>query len=53
MGELKDYSGEWRPDVDFEDFSKDALVRLLKAYQRAFVGMSGGYPQRKQGTNEC
>ena len=43
MEELNDYSGEWRPNVNFEDFSKDALVRLLKAYQRAFVGLSGGY----------
>jgi hypothetical protein len=41
MGELRDYSGEHRPDLKFEDFSKEALVRLIKAYQTIFVGLMG------------
>jgi hypothetical protein len=41
MGELQDYSGDHRPDARFEDFSKEALIRLLKSYQVAFVGMMG------------
>ena len=41
MAELKDYSGEFNPDTTFEDFSKDALVRLIKNYQRIFVGLMG------------
>jgi len=41
MGELKDYSGDYRPDLKFEDFSKEALIRLLKGYQLAFVGFMG------------
>jgi hypothetical protein len=41
MGELNDYSGEYSPDTRFEDFSKDALIRLLKSYQVAFVGFMG------------
>ena len=41
MAELKDYSGEYTPDLEFEDFSKEALVRLLKAYRIIFVGLMG------------
>ncbi len=41
MGELKDYSSEYKPDLKFEDFSKDALVKLLKAYRTIFVGLMG------------
>ena len=41
MEELNDYSGEYRPDLRFEDFSKEALIGLLKSYQIAFVGYMG------------
>jgi hypothetical protein len=41
VGELQDYSGEYDPDVEFEDLSKEALIRLLKAYQKIFVGALG------------
>lgn len=41
MGELQDYSGEFRHDIRFEDFSKEALIRLLKSYQKIFVGLMG------------
>ncbi len=41
MEELKDYSGEYNPDLKLEDFSKEALVGLLKSYQTIFVGLMG------------
>jgi len=39
--ELKDYSGDYNPDIKFEDFSQEALIRLIKAYQVVFVGLMG------------
>ena len=41
MTERKDYNGEYRTDVRFEDFSKEALIRLIKAYQITFIGNMG------------
>jgi predicted phosphohydrolase len=41
MKELKDYSGKYNTDLKFEDFSKDALIRLIKSYQLSFVGLMG------------
>ena len=34
MKELKDYSGPYVPNLKYEDFSKEVLVKLLKAYSR-------------------
>ena len=34
MAELKDYSGPYVPNLKYEDFSKEVLVKLLKAYSR-------------------
>jgi len=39
--ELNDYSIPYKPDLKFEDFSKEALVRLIKAYRTIFVGLMG------------
>jgi hypothetical protein len=39
--ELADYSIPYKPDLQFEDFSKDALIRLIKAYRTIFVGLMG------------
>ncbi|MEE8385527.1 MAG: hypothetical protein V3S01_06395 [Dehalococcoidia bacterium] len=39
--ELDDYSGAYDPELEFGDFSKDALIRLIKAYRRIFVGLMG------------
>ena len=39
--EFEDYSGPYKPDLKFEDFSKEALVRLLRAYRTIFVGLMG------------
>ncbi|MBP1686952.1 MAG: hypothetical protein H6Q33_3095, partial [Deltaproteobacteria bacterium] len=39
MTEMKDYSGEFKPDFQFSDLSKEALVRLIENYQRIFQGL--------------
>lgn len=39
MTELGDYSGPFKPDLQFSDLSKEALVRLIENYQRTFQGM--------------
>jgi len=41
MEDLKDYSGDVREVVRFEDLSKDALVRLAKAYCKIYLGYMG------------
>ena len=37
MPELKDYSGPFNPDLKFEDFSKDFLLKLMRAWQHAWI----------------
>jgi len=37
--ERDDYSGEFKPDFQFSDLSKEALVRLIESYQRIFQGL--------------
>jgi len=39
MKELTDYSGDFIPNVRFQDFSKDALVRLLVAACHDYIGI--------------
>ena len=34
MKEMKDYSGPYIPNLKYEDFSKEVLVKLLRAYSR-------------------
>ena len=41
MKELMDYSGDFVPNVKFQDFSKDALVRLLVAAAHDYIGIDG------------
>jgi len=41
MAKLRDYSGEFRPDLKLDDFAKDALLKLLVAYARCYAGMDG------------
>jgi len=41
MAELSDYSGKFVPSIRFEDFSKDALVRLVKLYSKIYLGYMG------------
>ena len=37
MGELQDYSGEFKPQIDLHDFSKDFLIRLMHAWSSAYL----------------
>ncbi|MFC1944106.1 DUF6125 family protein [Chloroflexota bacterium] len=41
MTELYDYSGEFKPDVKLQDFSKDALVKLIIAASHEYIGIDG------------
>ena len=42
-GDLPDYSGSFFPDLQYQDFSKDVLIRLLGEYSRIYVAMDGFY----------
>ncbi len=37
MGELQDYSGPFKRDISYEDFSKETLSKLLQAYCRELL----------------
>lgn len=37
MEELKDYSGSFKRDIKYEDFSKETLAKLLRAYCREIL----------------
>jgi len=39
MEELEDYSGEFKPDLELQHFSKNALVRLIRAAGRIYGGI--------------
>jgi len=41
MAELQDYSGEFRPNIKYQDFSKEALARLLTEYGRLGLALDG------------
>ena len=41
MAELKDYSGNFKPDLKIEDFSKEVLIKLLYEYSRIFLATDG------------
>ncbi len=36
MSDLKDYSGEFRPDMKLSDFSKEALIQLVRAAAKCY-----------------
>ena len=38
---LGDYSGDFRPNIRLEDFSKDALIRLIQLYSRLYFALDG------------
>jgi hypothetical protein len=40
MGELNDYSGPFKPDLTFDDFSKKFLLKLMTVWQYAWIRMS-------------
>ncbi len=39
MSDLPDYSGDFNPDLKLQDFSKDALARLLVAAGKLYAGV--------------
>jgi hypothetical protein len=40
MEELNDYSGPYKPDLKWEDFSKEFLIKLMKSWQNAYLSLS-------------
>ena len=40
MPKLKDYSGPYRHDLKFDDFSKDFLITMMTQWQRAYLRLS-------------
>ena len=40
MSKLNDYSGEFKPDLRIEDFSKDFLVKLMRQWSAAYLRMA-------------
>jgi len=52
MKDLPDYSGEFRPDLKFTDFSKEALIRMWEAAANLYIGINQiwmGFVQEKMG----
>jgi len=41
MEDLKDYSGEYDPNISYQDFSKEVLAKLLNAYCRELLLFDG------------
>lgn len=41
--ELTDYSGPYKPDLRFEDFSKDFLLKLVNVWQHAWLTLEGAW----------
>ena len=40
MPKLKDYSGPYKHDLRFEDFTKDFLIELMHSWQKAYLRLS-------------
>jgi len=43
MPEMHDYSGPFKPDVHWEDFSKDFLIKIMRLWQYAYLDMAGSW----------
>ena len=41
MSELIDYSGDFNPNMKLEDFSKEALIELLRVYSKLYIAADG------------
>ncbi len=41
MKEMNDYSGPFKPDARWEDFSKDFLIKIMRLWQQAYLDMAG------------
>jgi hypothetical protein len=46
VAELKDYSGDFVPDIRYQDFTKDTMAALLTEAGRALVAMDGFWHSR-------
>jgi len=56
MADLVDYSGEFRPNIKYQDFSKEALARLLTQYARLGLALDGWWQntvREKYGKDEA
>jgi hypothetical protein len=40
MSEMEDYSGPYKHDLQWEDFSKDFLIKLMYAWQKAYLRLN-------------
>ena len=43
MEELNDYSGPFKPDLTFEEFSKEFLLKLMRVWQYAWLHMAAAW----------
>lgn len=43
MRKLKDYSGPFNPNLQFDDFSKDFLLRLMRVWQLAWLVLADSW----------
>jgi hypothetical protein len=58
MAELKDYRCDYKPNLQLEDFSKDFLVKMMRAWGRAYIYMTEAWfqavkEQLKVSNEEC
>ncbi len=56
MEEMNDYSGPLKPDLKYEDLSKEALTKLLHAYAKLYILMYGEFTNlvtERQGKDEA
>ncbi len=56
MADLVDYSGEFRPNIKYQDFSKKALARLLVQYATLGLALDGWWQntvREKYGKDEA
>ena len=40
MPDMEDYSGPYKHDLQWEDFSKDFLIKLMLAWQKAYLRLN-------------
>ena len=46
--EMNDYSGPFNPNLTFDCFSKEFLLKLMKTWQYAWLHMSGAWYEAVQ-----
>jgi len=59
MPEMNDYSGPLKPDLSFEDFSKEFLLKLMQIWQHGWLHMTQSWYESakerfgSEAANEC